>query len=63
MYLTRTETHELLAKAFDAIGQRDSAAAHYAIVERAWRHADASLAARYASVRARLSALGVRFTP
>ena len=58
LYLTRTETHELLARAFDAAGQRDSALAHYAIVERAWRHADQSLQARYASARARVDALG-----
>ena len=58
LYLTRTETHELLAKAFDATGQRDSAAAHYAIVERAWRQADPSFQRRYASARDRLIALG-----
>lgn len=46
LYLTRTETHELLARAFDAAGQRDSAAAHFAIVTRAWRDADPSLALR-----------------
>ena len=58
LYLTRTETHELLAKAFDAAGQPDSAAAHYEVVERAWRNADQSLQPRYASARARLAALG-----
>jgi len=57
LYLTRTETHELLARAFDDAGQRDSAAAHYAIVERAWRHADTNLQTRYEAARARLAAL------
>ena len=59
LYLTRTETHEMLARAFDAAGQRDSAAAHYMIVERIWRHADPQLMARYEAVRARLAALGI----
>jgi TolB-like protein len=51
LYLTRTETHDLLARAFDAAGQRDSAAAHYAIVERAWRGADPILQPRYDAAR------------
>ena len=63
LYLTRTETHELLAQVFDAAGQRDSAAAHYAIVERAWRNADPALAARYETARARLKTLGVSPRP
>jgi hypothetical protein len=57
LYITRTELHELLAQAFDSNAQRDSAAAHYAIVERAWRHADPSLQPRYVSVQRRLAAL------
>jgi DNA-binding SARP family transcriptional activator len=51
LYLTRTETHELLAQLFDAAGRRDSAAAHYAVVERAWRSADPTLKARYDTAR------------
>jgi DNA-binding SARP family transcriptional activator/tetratricopeptide (TPR) repeat protein len=51
LYLTRTETHELLAQAFDAAGQRDSAAAHFAIVERAWRGADPVMRPRYDAAR------------
>jgi hypothetical protein len=39
LYITRTELHELLAQLFEANGARDSASAHYAIVERAWRSA------------------------
>ena len=32
LYVTRTELHELLARAFDAAGERDSAAVHYRAV-------------------------------
>jgi tetratricopeptide (TPR) repeat protein len=48
LYLTRTETHELLARAFLEIGATDSATSHYAVVERAWRGADPMFAQRYA---------------
>jgi predicted Zn-dependent protease len=58
LYLTRTETHELLARAFDAAGQHDSAAAHYAIVERAWRGADPFLRPRYDAAKAWLARAG-----
>ncbi|MBC7790775.1 MAG: hypothetical protein H7Z74_12575 [Anaerolineae bacterium] len=58
LYLTRTETHELLARAFDAAGQRDSAAVHYAIVERAWRGADPVFSARRNAARRWLVAAG-----
>ncbi len=51
LYLTRTESHELLAHAFELTGQRDSAAAHYVVVERAWRQADPFLRARYEAAR------------
>jgi len=51
LYVTRTALHELLAQLFDANRQRDSAAAHYAIVERAWRHSDSFLLARYETAR------------
>ena len=51
LYLTRTETHEMLARAFDAAGQRDSASAHFTVVERAWRGADPALATRHAAAR------------
>jgi len=53
--LTPTDIHLSLAQAFDASGQRDSAAVHYAAVERAWRRADPIFAPRYQSVRAALS--------
>jgi DNA-binding SARP family transcriptional activator len=51
LYVTRTELHELLAEAFAAGGLRDSAAAHYVIVERSWRRADPAFAARYQTAR------------
>lgn len=57
-YITRAELHELLAQAWEAAGQRDSAAAHYAIVARVWTRADPVLAPRLARVRERLAALG-----
>lgn len=40
LYVTRTELHELLAQAFDRIGNRDSASVHYRAVDRAWKRAD-----------------------
>lgn len=58
LYLTRTETHELLARAFAASGQNDSAAVHYAIVERAWRDADPSFKSRHDAARKWLVAVG-----
>jgi hypothetical protein len=45
-YVTRTELHELLAKAFDAAGARDSAAAHYVKVAAAWAHGDPEFKSR-----------------
>ena len=46
LYITRTELHELLAQAFDAAGQRDSAATHYREVVRAWEKGDPPFQAR-----------------
>jgi DNA-binding SARP family transcriptional activator/TolB-like protein len=60
LYVTRTEIHELLAKAWDAAGSRDSAAAHYQWAANAWRGADPSLAPRLQAVRRRLSEIGGR---
>lgn len=48
LYITRTDLHELLAQAFDAAGQPDSAAFHYRAVIRAWRTADPLYHARRA---------------
>ena len=47
LYVTRTELHELLAQAFAAAGETDSARVHYRWVEEAWRHADPSFKIRY----------------
>jgi DNA-binding SARP family transcriptional activator len=46
LYVTRTELHELLAQAFAASGQRDSAAANYRDVARAWSRADPAFESR-----------------
>ena len=40
LYITHTELRELLGHAFEALGQRDSAAAEYRWVAAAWRDAD-----------------------
>ena len=40
LYITRTELHELLARAFVAAGRSDSAAVHYREVARAWEKGD-----------------------
>jgi hypothetical protein len=57
LYLNRTEIHELLAQAWDAAGVRDSAAAHYEWVTKAWAAADPSLAPRVRAAQTRLAAL------
>jgi predicted Zn-dependent protease len=49
LYVTRTEIHELLAHAFEAAGQRDSATTHYRKVAGAWRDADRTFRARAAA--------------
>ena len=51
LYVTRTELHEVLAQLFTAAGERDSAATHYAVVERSWRSADPVLRSRYLVAR------------
>jgi hypothetical protein len=59
-YTNRTEVHEQLARAWDAVGgpaARDSAAAHYAYVERAWSQADSTFFSRLRHVSARREAL------
>jgi tetratricopeptide (TPR) repeat protein len=57
LYVTRTELHALLGRAWEAAGRGDSAAAHYRRVLHAWRAADARLHPRRDSIRARLLAL------
>lgn len=57
LYVTRTELHELQARAFEAAGQPDSAAAHYRVVTDSWSAGDAPFRARADSARNRLRAL------
>ena len=57
-YVTHTELHLFIGRAFDAAGQLDSAVAHYRWVLNAWKRADPEFTARRDSVRARLLALG-----
>jgi predicted Zn-dependent protease len=48
-YVSRTDIHELLGQAWAAVGDaaaRDSAAAHYTLVVKAWSRADSTFAAR-----------------
>ena len=57
LYVSRTETHELLAQAWEASGVPDSAAAHLAWVVKAWANADPSFAGRAQTARVKLAAL------
>jgi predicted Zn-dependent protease len=57
LYLNRIEPHELLAQAWDSVGDRDSAAAHYAVVARAWSTGDALFRARAERARRRVASL------
>jgi predicted Zn-dependent protease len=47
LYVTRTALHELLARAWDAGGNRDSARVHWAQVDRAWAGADPAFRSRW----------------
>jgi DNA-binding SARP family transcriptional activator/tetratricopeptide (TPR) repeat protein len=58
LYVTRTELHTLLGRAWEAAGEPDSAATHYRQVLHAWRDADSALHTRRDSVRTRLHSLG-----
>jgi tetratricopeptide (TPR) repeat protein len=51
-YVTHTELHEALARAFERAGNADSAAAHYRRVEAAWQGADPTFRDRYERARA-----------
>jgi tetratricopeptide (TPR) repeat protein len=48
LYMSRTELHALLARAFAAVGSPDSAAQHRRHADDAWAHAEADLPARRA---------------
>ncbi len=52
--VSRGDLHELLATAFNALGQVDSARVHHRWVERAWEGADPVLERRRAAARASL---------
>jgi DNA-binding SARP family transcriptional activator len=56
-YVTWTEIHEQLARAWQAAGRADSAAYHTERVIRAWQHADPELRPRRAEAEMRLAAL------
>ena len=47
LYITRTELHEVLARAWDQAGNRDSARAHWRAVVEAWRGADPQFQPRW----------------
>ena len=53
LYVTRSEIHELLAKAWEAAGRLDSAEVHYRTVAAAWRRADPALRPRWERARDR----------
>ncbi|MGH7623320.1 MAG: tetratricopeptide repeat protein, partial [Gemmatimonadaceae bacterium] len=50
-YASRTAIEEMLARAYDAAGQRDSAAVYYRYVVNAWRGGDAQFESRVARAR------------
>jgi DNA-binding SARP family transcriptional activator len=60
LYVSRTELHEALARAWDGAGVRDSAVAHYRAVVSAWRRADPPFAPRVRAAQLRLASLGAR---
>ena len=57
LYVTRTDLHERIARAFDQLGAVDSAAAHYQRVVNAFARSDAESRPRYDAASARLAAL------
>jgi tetratricopeptide (TPR) repeat protein len=56
-YVSRSELHEAVGRAFEDAGQPDSARVHYGRVLAAWKHADPELHARREAVRLRLARL------
>jgi len=55
LYVTHADLHDLLAQAFEAAGQRDSAAAHYRWIANAWRDADPPFRARWRAAADKVS--------
>ena len=60
LYVTHTELHELLARAYDQLGKADSAAVHYRYVVAALAKSDPQARPRYEAAAGRLAALGAR---
>ncbi|MEO8636937.1 MAG: BTAD domain-containing putative transcriptional regulator [Gemmatimonadales bacterium] len=61
LYLTHTEMDYRLAQAFEAAGERDSAAVHYQRVAKAWAHADPEFTPRQLDAAGRaMRLLGTR---
>jgi tetratricopeptide (TPR) repeat protein len=58
LYVTQTELHELIARAFDQLGAADSAAVHHRYVASALDRSDAEARPRYTAAVQRLAALG-----
>ena len=50
-YVTHTELHEALGRAFAAVGERDSARVHYAAVTAAWGAGDTAYRQRALRIR------------
>jgi len=63
LYATRTEFQEIAARAFETLGQPDSAAVYHGRVLAAWDRADPVLAPRVAEVRRRRAALSSGLAP
>jgi DNA-binding SARP family transcriptional activator/TolB-like protein len=57
MYVTHTEIHELLGRAFEAAGEPDSAAMYDRMAVDAWRNADPAFALRRKATAQRLAGL------
>ena len=55
LYITRTELHQLMAKSFERLNQRDSAAYHYRAVAKALARSDSRFRPQLDSARAWLS--------
>ena len=59
LWVTRTELHELLARAFAGAGQADSARVHWRAVASAWRGADANVRPRWQEAEKRSAELAL----
>ena len=55
LYVTHANLQDLLAQAFEAAGQRDSATAHYRWIANAWKDADPPFRARWRAAAEKLN--------